>query len=114
FVPLPRYWVEEREVERAVGCRRAEHPGWFLGMRKTARATDARTSIFTVFPWAAAGDKIQILLPGTDASRIACLLGLFNSFALDFACRQKVGGTDLSFFIVKQLPVLPPETYTPA
>jgi len=37
-----------------------------------------------------------------------------NALVLDFAARQKAGGTHLNFFIVKQLLVLPPETYTPA
>jgi hypothetical protein len=31
---------------------------------------------------------------------------------LDFVARHKVGGTHLNFFIYKQLPVLPPESYT--
>ena len=34
-----------------------------------------------------------------------------NSIVLDFAARTSVGGTDLSYFIIKQLPVFPPETY---
>lgn len=36
-----------------------------------------------------------------------------NTIVVDFALRQKVGGANVSFFIMKQLPVLPPETYTP-
>ena len=34
-----------------------------------------------------------------------------NSLPLDWAARLSVGGTHMSFFIVKQLPVLPPEAY---
>jgi len=41
------------------------------------------------------------------------LIGCFNSFIFDYIARQKVGGTDLSMFIVKQLPVIPPERYSP-
>lgn len=37
-----------------------------------------------------------------------------NSFACDYAARQKVGGTDISHFCAKQFPVIPPHTYTPA
>jgi len=32
----------------------------------------------------------------------------------DFVSRHKVGGTHLNYFIYKQLPVLPPDRYTPA
>ncbi len=34
------------------------------------------------------------------------------SIVFDFVARHKVGGTHLNFFIIKQLPVLPPDTYT--
>ena len=35
-----------------------------------------------------------------------------NAFALDFIVRQKIGGASLSYFIIKQLPVLQPTTYS--
>ncbi|MCB1244362.1 MAG: hypothetical protein KDN04_16675, partial [Verrucomicrobiae bacterium] len=38
----------------------------------------------------------------------AVLYGMLSSFVLDYAARQKVGGLSLSFFMVKQFPVLPP------
>ena len=34
-----------------------------------------------------------------------------SSFVLDYASRQKIGGTTLNFFYLKQLPVLSPSTY---
>ena len=34
-----------------------------------------------------------------------------NSLPLDWAARLSVGGVNMSFFILKQLPVLPPEAY---
>ena len=34
-----------------------------------------------------------------------------NNIVLDFATRTAVGGTDLSYFIVKQLPVLKPQAF---
>ncbi len=46
-----------------------------------------------------------------DAEAAALFVSTLNSLVLDFAARSAVGGTDLSFFIVKQLPVLPPEAY---
>jgi hypothetical protein len=33
------------------------------------------------------------------------------AFVLDFAARQKIGGTNFNFFIFQQLPVLPPSAY---
>jgi hypothetical protein len=35
-----------------------------------------------------------------------------SSFIFDYVLRQKLGGPNLNFFIMKQLPMLPPECYT--
>ena len=51
------------------------------------------------------------LLHVTDAETAALMVAGLNSIVLDFAARTAVGGTDLSYFIIKQLPVLPPEVY---
>ena len=37
---------------------------------------------------------------------------LFNILILDYIVRQKIGAVSLSYFILKQLPILPPESYT--
>jgi hypothetical protein len=50
-------------------------------------------------------------LTSFSATDEALLLGNITSFCFDYVARQKVGGTNASFFIVKQLPVLPPSTY---
>ena len=34
-----------------------------------------------------------------------------NSLCFDFVARQKLGGTHLTYFIMKQLPVLPPKAF---
>lgn len=39
------------------------------------------------------------------------LVALLNSFVVDFAARSAVGGTDLSYFIIKQLPILHPQRF---
>ena len=41
--------------------------------------------------------------------RAPLLVALLNSYVVDFAARSSVGGTDLSYFIIKQLPVLNPK-----
>jgi hypothetical protein len=43
-----------------------------------------------------------------NAAPLAASLG---SFIFDFLARQKVGGLSLGYFILKQLPVLKPETF---
>ncbi|MGH3969291.1 MAG: Eco57I restriction-modification methylase domain-containing protein, partial [Mycobacterium sp.] len=45
------------------------------------------------------------------SDRIGCLYANLASFALDYAVRQKIAGTHLTYGYVTQLPVFPPGTY---
>lgn len=52
-----------------------------------------------------------LALPDVEPKYVACLLAQWNSFAFDFVARQKVGGTHLKYFTLKQLPSLPPSAF---
>jgi hypothetical protein len=52
-------------------------------------------------------------LSSQSPSLVCGLIGNGSSFVLDYAARQKIGGVSLNFYIAKQLPVHPPERYTP-
>ncbi len=45
---------------------------------------------------------------------LAAMLANWNSIALDYVARQKIGGTHLTYGYLKQLPFLPPSTYAEA
>jgi hypothetical protein len=61
----------------------------------------------------AVNDKAPLVFVSTqNISFFALLVGCLNSLVLDFIARQKVGGTDVSYFHIKQLPVLPPDRYS--
>jgi len=49
------------------------------------------------------------LIHAPHAEAAALMVGLLNSIVVDFAARSSVGGTDLSYFIIKQLPITPPD-----
>ena len=111
FLPLPRYWVERSEVENRLANKWEKN--WLISFRDICRSTDERTAIFGIFPTVAVGNKAPLILPKvTNVRLVSCLIGGLNSLIFDFVTRQKLGGTTMNFFIVKQLPVLPPETYT--
>ncbi|MFJ4102255.1 Eco57I restriction-modification methylase domain-containing protein [Amycolatopsis japonica] len=121
-VVLPRYWVSDDDVPTdrldknsdrvyeagVASLLTTKHwtRDWLLGWRDICRATDERTMIVSVFPRAAAPDGTLLMLPleGPSTGLIGCL----SSFILDFAARQKIGGTHLKFFSVYQLPVISP------
>jgi len=89
-------------------------PKYLLGFRDICRATDERTVIAGMLPFSAVGNNNPlILLPNRFDTRLqAVLMGNLTSLVFDFVARHKVGGTHLNFFIIKQLPVLPPEAYS--
>ena len=111
FLPLPRYWVPAAEVEGRLSGRWDR--GWMLGWRDICRSTDERTVIASLVPRVGVGHKFPLALPSVngDWSKCACLLANLSSFVFDYLARQKVGGTSMTYFIMKQLPVLPPSAY---
>lgn len=106
FVVLPRYWVLEAEV----GARMSERP-WLLGWRDIARATDSRTFIAAVIPRAALGNKVPVFDSPSD--ELHTVTAPMSGFAADFAVRQKVGGTTMNFFYVRQFPLPTPALLRP-
>ena len=109
-LPLPRYWVDEREVEARLDRWDRE---WLLGFRDITNTTNERTAIFDIVPRTALGNKVPLSLPGEcERDMTPALVANCSALAFDFAARQKIGGTTLNFYLVKQLPVIPPHTYT--
>ena len=76
-----------------------------LGWRRIARSTDERTLLSTCLPKVAFGDSVFLMLPANAGHRRAVLQAALTSLVFDFATRQKMGGTNASFFLVEQLPV---------
>ena len=110
FLPVSEYWVPAKEIEEVLPRAR----GYALGFRDIARATDVRTFIASIVPWAGFGNKLPLLLPldsGLDARGTACLMANLNSFGFDYVTRQKIQGTSLNWYIVEQLPVIDGEGY---
>lgn len=101
FSPMPRYWVPGHEVRWDAL--------YMLGFRDIARATDVRTCIAAIVPRSAVGHKLPIIRPSSGS--VVCFLANLNSIALDYVARNKVSSTSVAFFVVEQLPILPPSTY---
>ena len=111
FVVQPWYWVPAEEVQARLGDWKRS---WLLGFRDVTNATNERTAIFSLLPRVGVGNKIPLLIFDAPNSLFqACLLANTCSIPFDYAARQKIGGTTMNFFYVKQFPVLPPRAYTP-
>ncbi|KSD35252.1 restriction endonuclease [Pseudomonas aeruginosa] len=106
----PRYWVEAGELDSRLDNMKWRN-GWLLGWRDICRATDYRTLISSVIPRAAVGHKYLLMFPMAAPERVAALLANINSLTCDFVVRQKVGGTSLTLFTIRQIPVFSPNKY---
>ncbi len=102
FSILPRYWIGESSLTDF---------RWMLTFRSISHATNDRSFIAQIIPRAATGNSLVGLETKFSDEEIL-LYGNFCSFVFDFVVRQKMGGLNLNFFIVKQLPVLPPGVYS--
>ncbi|MGL4502068.1 MAG: Eco57I restriction-modification methylase domain-containing protein, partial [Planktothrix sp.] len=107
----PRYWVSRTEVENRLTGKWDKE--WLLAFRDITNATNERTAIFSLLPKVAVGHTSPLFFLSCKNYLYSCFLANINSLVLDFVTRQKVGGNHLTYFILKQLPVIPPESYTP-
>jgi len=92
-------------------------PPWLMGWRDITNATNERTVIASVLPLAGVGNKIPLFMMDSqevEPKRAAAFLGNLTALVFDFVARQKIGGTTLNYFYIKQFPVLPPDRYTEA
>ena len=108
FVPTPQYWVPVSEVSFPSGL------DWTIAFRDIARATDVRTMIAAAVPAVGLGNTAPAIFfegVSSDRSCLALLLANLGATVLDFVVRQKAQSTHLNWYIVEQLPVVPPDRY---
>lgn len=126
--PMPRYWVPEQDIPtgdfdkngqeiKVPGvCSRLRARGWdqnwVMGWRDICRASDERTLISAVAPAHGFGHPFPLALPATP-SHAPLLAAVWSSMVCDFAVRQKIGGTHLTYGYVEQLPIPAPDQLAP-
>jgi hypothetical protein len=111
YVVQPRYWVAEADVRAVL---RDPAASYLLGFRDICRNTDERTMIAAVIPVVAAGHKLPVIRTRYVSTVTAGFLAMLDSFAFDYVARQKVGGTNMAFFTLKQLPACSPKAFEAA
>ena len=93
----PWYWVNKSLVDsRLIDGDKEGNVRWkwehsyYIAFRDVARAADARTCIASLMP-------------------SACFAAMLSSLVFDYVARQKVGGSSMALFIMKQQPTLTPD-----
>lgn len=114
---LPWYWVPLSEVEaRKVKTNNEgeiiwewKH-SWLLGYRCLTNSTNERTFVMSLIPGEEGVGHSTTLLYAEGAVANTLALATASSLPFDYVVRQKVGGTNMSTYFVKQFPVLPFDT----
>jgi hypothetical protein len=72
--------------------------------RDICRSTDERTVIAAVFPRVGVNHKTPLFFVERAPPLAAALLANWLALSLDYVARQKIGGTSLTYFYLKQFP----------
>lgn len=102
-LPRPQHLVDAREAAARGFATRLR-----VAYRRIAPATNARTVIAAVVGGWATGDSLFQFAPRSDdPRRVLCLAAIFNAFVFDWQVRLRLGGVNLSRFVMEDV-LLPP------
>ena len=109
----PRFWVDSSEIAARLN-ERGWTKQWLLGHRGLTNNTNERTFITSLVPRRGAGNSFPVWVfeDEISADKISCLYANTSTLTLDFVVRNKIGGTNLNYFYLKQFPFFAPDFYT--
>jgi hypothetical protein len=110
FSVIPRYYLPNQFIDELFSKYPNYQKPWLLVYRGIARSTDERTSIASIIPRVAASRGCPAL--GFKSENSILLISNINSFIFDYCSRQKVANISFGFFIMKQMPIIPPDFYS--
>lgn len=110
----PWYWVKKSLVDnRLIDPDKDGNIRWqwthsyYIAFRDVTNATNERTCVATLMPsGVAAGDKAPLVFTSRRLIPSTCFAAMLSSIIFDYVARQKVGGSSMSLFIMKQQPTL--------
>ncbi len=106
FAAMPRYWIARSDVEERL--KDDWHCEWIMGYRNVTDArASARTVVASLLPPCGVGHSMPLFFTGSVLDAPA-LLGTLNSFVFDYVARQKLGGLNLTYGYLSQLPAPSP------
>ena len=109
WVPDPQYWIRLTDIG-------VSDIGYLLGFKDVTATTNFRTMIASLIPKVGSGNTLALLTCDVAEESIGALFAAIyvanlNSTVFDYLARQKVQGQHLNWYIVEQLPVVPPCLY---
>jgi hypothetical protein len=110
FEPLPRYRIALNEFQNRAqnSPLKTRQPDYFFCWRWITNATNERTVVSSIVPLVAPSNSLPTIFFGkhVKSKHIASFVANFSSLVLDYVARQKIGGTNLTLGLIKQMPVI--------
>lgn len=101
-------WLVEKDKDGNITWEWSH--SYFIGFRDVTNSISERTCYASIMPsTSGAGDNAPLVFTSRGIIPSCALLAMMSSLTFDFVTRQKVGGTHLNLFMLKQLPFLTPE-----
>jgi hypothetical protein len=110
FSPSPCYYCPESEITARLSGKSERK--WMIASRRITSAGLYRTCIYAIVPLVGASDSMTLAFISNASPPLqTAFVASMNSFVFDFVTRQKQAGANLSFFVKRQLPIIPAPTY---
>jgi hypothetical protein len=109
--PLARYWISRPKVAEALAGKWDR--GWLLGWRDITGVEKVRTFVSSVMPTSAVGHKFSLAFPNNPSHGLL-LHAVWSSMIFDYVARQKISGTGMAYFVVKQIACPTPDSFAQA
>ena len=109
----PQYWVNPDEVKKKWKVKNYLRP-WVLVYRDIASSSNSRTLVSTVMTTSyPTGNTLNMVMPKDADERLAaCLLANLNALITDYCIKMKSPGSHVNNYLLFQIPILPPDTYS--
>ncbi len=84
-------------------------PKWLIGWRDITNAGNERTLLVSALPVVGVGNSYPLFfMEGIPGELRLVFQAIANAYVVDYVARQKVGGTHINYFYLKQFPFLRP------
>jgi len=105
FLPVPRYWILETDA--------APEFEYAIGFNDICNTNNARSLISAIVPRGAYGNKLPLLTWTSDEpNQLPLLQANLASIVTDYVARQKIQSRSLNKYILAQIPVISPTSYS--
>jgi hypothetical protein len=109
YEPEPFYFVPLSAIHERLGGR--ANASCLIAFKDVTSAISERTGIFSFIPPVGVGHSAPLVFSSEGPRKTAALIANLTALVVDFCLRTKLGGLHLTYFYLRQLPVLPPEAY---